>query len=71
MLEPSPGTLNTTADDFAAAAEERKLLPIQSDETENWPAGPRISAQGAILMDANTGVILYAKNIADEYEKDR
>lgn len=59
-------TVYATADDFAAAAEERKLLPIQSDETENWPAGPRISAQGAILMDANTGVILYAKNIDEK-----
>lgn len=59
-------TAYATLDEFAAAAEERKLLPIQSDETENWPAGPRISAQAAILMDANTGVILYAKNIDEK-----
>lgn len=59
-------TAYATLDDFAAASEERKLLPIQSDETENWPAGPRVSAQAAILMDANTGVILYAKNIDEK-----
>jgi D-alanyl-D-alanine carboxypeptidase (penicillin-binding protein 5/6) len=44
-------------------AEARKTLPIQSNEIDNWPAGPQVSAQAAILMDANTGVILYSKNI--------
>ena len=44
-------------------AEARKALPIQSNEIDNWPAGPQIGAQAAILMDANTGVILYSKNI--------
>ena len=44
-------------------AEARKALPIQSNEIDNWPAGPQVSAQAAILMDANTGVILYSKNI--------
>ncbi|MDE6405223.1 MAG: D-alanyl-D-alanine carboxypeptidase [Lachnospiraceae bacterium] len=44
-------------------AEARKALPIQSNEIDNWPVGPQISAQAAILMDANTGVILYSKNI--------
>lgn len=43
--------------------EARKALPIQSNEIDNWPAGPQIGAQAAILMDANTGVILYSKNI--------
>lgn len=52
--------------DYAALAEERKQLPIQSNQTENWPEGPEIGAQSAILLEANTGVVLYAKNI---YEK--
>lgn len=47
-------------------AEERKSLPIQSNHTENWPAGPAIGAQSAILLEANTGVILYAKNIDEK-----
>lgn len=55
-----------TETDYAAQAEERKLLPVQSNQTENWPEGPEIGAQSAILLEANTGVILYAKNI---YEK--
>lgn len=52
-----------TTEDYLAEAEERKLLPIESNQIENWPAGPAIGAQSAILLEANTGVILYAKNI--------
>lgn len=52
-----------TSEDALSEAEERKLLPIESNQIENWPAGPAIGAQSAILMEANTGVILYAKNI--------
>jgi serine-type D-Ala-D-Ala carboxypeptidase (penicillin-binding protein 5/6) len=56
-------TAHATLDELQAAAEERKSLPIQTNDIENWPNGPEISAESAILMDANTGVILYAKNI--------
>lgn len=49
--------------DYLALAEERKSLEIQSNQIENWPAGPAIGAQAAILLEANTGIILYAKNI--------
>ena len=38
-------------------------LAIQSNAVENWPTGPVVSAESAILMDADTGAILYAKNI--------
>ncbi|MCL2050676.1 MAG: D-alanyl-D-alanine carboxypeptidase [Lachnospiraceae bacterium] len=53
----------TTLEQHQEAAEARKLLPIESNLIENWPAGPAIGAASAILMEANTGVILYAKNI--------
>lgn len=43
--------------------EERAALPIETNAVEGWPEGPVISAQSAILMDAESGVILYAKNI--------
>lgn len=52
-----------TLEELQEQAEARKTLPIQSNEIDNWPAGPQIGAQAAILMDANTGVILYSKNI--------
>ncbi len=61
-LYAAPATLEEAMEQ----AEARKSLPIQSNQIENWPAGPAISAQSAILMDANTGVILYAKNIDEK-----
>lgn len=59
-------TAHATSEELAAEAEARKLLPVQSNEIEGWPTGPEIGAQSAILMDAETGVILYAKNIHDK-----
>lgn len=53
--------------DYAQEAENRKSLPIQSNQIANWPQGPQIGAGGAILMEANTGTILYAKNIDDRF----
>ena len=54
---------HATLEELEAAAQERKALPIQSNEIDNWPAGPAVSAESAILMEINTGAILYAKNI--------
>ena len=55
-----------TTEEALAEAEERKSLPVQSNQIENWPAGPAIGAESAILLEANTGVILYAKNIDEK-----
>ncbi len=50
-----------------STAEERiamnQAMPIQSNEVANWPQGPVISAESAILIEAETGAVLYAKNI--------
>ena len=59
----SPLTVRATAEDLQAEAEARKSLPIQTNEIDNWPVGPSITAESAILMEANTGIILYAKDI--------
>ena len=53
----------TGSDDYYAQAEERKEEEIQSNLIQGWPEGPAIGAEGAILMEAETGTILYAKNI--------
>lgn len=52
------------------AANEKELniaahqaMAVDSNEVENWPMGPTVSAESAILMEADTGAILYAKNI--------
>ena len=46
--------------------ENRKALPVESNEIENWPKGPAIGAEAAIVMEANTGIILYSKNIHEQ-----
>lgn len=59
--------LNVSATvDLNAEFEARKTLPISSNSIENWPEGPQIGAQGAILMEAGTGTILYNKNIHEK-----
>ncbi len=54
------------APDYDAEAEARKYDAVQSNSVPGWPSGPGIGAQGAILMEANTGAVLYAKNIHEE-----
>ena len=54
------------AGDYAAQAEARKELPVASNEWENWPAGPALGSEAAILMEAETGAILYEKNIHEK-----
>lgn len=49
--------------DRAAEAAARQNIPIETNDIENWPDGPVTSAEAAILMEANTGTILYGKNI--------
>ena len=49
--------------DAELALEANRGLPVQSNEVPNWPAGPAVGAESAILIEAQTGTILYAKNI--------
>ena len=47
---------------------ENQAVPVESNEVPNWPTGPTVSAESAILIESDTGVILYEKNIhAKEY----
>ena len=57
--------LHSTLTTFAAsktelALEANRAMPIQSNEVANWPAGPMVGAESAILMELETGAILYA-----------
>ena len=51
----------------ATEAEDRILanqaMTVESNQWQNWPVGPTVSAESAILMDADTSVVLYSKNI--------
>ena len=42
--------------------EQNLTMPVKSNSVENWPIGPAVSSYSAVLMDADTGVILYEKN---------
>lgn len=46
------------------------LVPFDAYATgENvyWPQGPKVTSSSAIIMEANTGAILYEKNIHDKH----
>ncbi len=60
------GGSNVYADPHMDALEVNKTLPVRSNLVENWPQGPIISAYSAILMDYDTGVVLYDKNSHEE-----
>ncbi|MCR4850334.1 MAG: D-alanyl-D-alanine carboxypeptidase [Lachnospiraceae bacterium] len=47
----------------ANAAPVESENTIETNEIANWPTGPELNARAAFLMEANTGVVLYAKNI--------
>lgn len=52
--------------DYMAEWENRKSLPVESNEVMDWPEGPAIGAGSAILMEMNTHTILYSKNIHEQ-----
>ncbi len=64
--------LGNSFESFAATPEEmiaaNQAIPVESNLRESWPTGPVISAASAILIEAETGTILYEKNIhSQEY----
>lgn len=64
LMTQSVYAVNTVpTEEQVIAANQRKLLPVETNELKNWPEGPMIGAEAAILMEADTGAILYAKNI--------
>ena len=52
-----------TLSEAQTALIQRQDEPIETNGIKGWPQGPVISAQAAILMDADSGTILYGKNI--------
>ncbi|MDD2978626.1 MAG: D-alanyl-D-alanine carboxypeptidase [Hespellia sp.] len=41
--------------------------PINTNSIENWPQGPSVYAQSAIVMDMNSGAVLFGKNIDEKH----
>ena len=63
---PAQAANEPVSTDLEQAAQQRKELPIQTNSIKNWPSGPAITAEGAILMESDTGTILYGKNIDEK-----
>lgn len=53
-------------EEWAAKWEQRKSEPVQTNLAPEWPQGPAIGAKSAILMEVDTGIILYGKNIEEK-----
>ena len=49
------------------ALKEAYELPVQTNKLKGWPEGPGTYGDAGIVMDADSGAILYAKNI-DKHE---
>lgn len=43
------------------------MFSIESMAAPSWPEGPAVTAEGACLIDANTGTILYSKNMDEPF----
>lgn len=51
------------SEEYTTQWESRKSLPVDTNSISVWPKGPVNGTESAILMDVDTGAILYAKNI--------
>ena len=58
-----PVTANAAADQIEAEMQSAYNKTIESNAWENWPTGPAVYAESAIVMEADTGMILYAKDM--------
>lgn len=59
----TPVNASATEAEIEAATQATYNKTIESNTWENWPAGPAVYAESAIVMEADTGMILYAKDI--------
>jgi len=66
MIPATAKAAPATSDEQQQEQEARMELPVQSNQIENWPQGPSVGAQGAIVLEADTDVILYSKNIHEK-----
>ena len=58
-----------TPEEQAEEEEKQRVyaLPAQTADLTGWPEGPSTYGEAAIVMEAGTGAILYAKNIDTSY----
>ena len=52
---------------YAKQLQEIYDMPVQSNDIKKWPDGPGTYGEAAIVMEARSGAILYAKNIDEKH----
>lgn len=52
--------------EFQKLLEKTYQMPVQSNEVDGWPEGPGTYGNSAIIMEAGSGAILYAKSIDEQ-----
>lgn len=50
-------------EEYVEEIPEAYYWTIETNEIKKWPQGPLVEAEGAVVMDMDTGVFLYAKNM--------
>ena len=63
----TPAEGETELDPYQQLLQEVHDMPVQSNQWENWPEGPATYGEAAIVMEARTGAILYAKNMDEKH----
>ena len=67
LTEPALNVCATEVDEeeteYVEEIPESYYWTIETNEIKKWPTGPQVEAEGAIVMDVDTGAILYAKNM--------
>ena len=53
-------------EEYAAQWEGRKSLPVQSNSIASWPKGPENGTEASVLMEVDTGAVLYGKNMDEK-----
>lgn len=44
----------------------RKKIPIESNNLEGWPKGPKTYCQSGVMLDLDSGTVLYEKNMNEK-----
>lgn len=64
-------TQEKTAEQIAAEEEQAKTAshdaPIDTNSLKNWPQGPHVYAESAIIMDMKSGAVLFGKNVDEKH----
>ena len=55
-------TAEEDTEEYAEEIPEAYDWTIETNELKKWPRGPRVEAEGATVMDLDTGAFLYSKN---------